>query len=194
MHRHDHHDTSRHERFDRHQDFADLFGRGRGPVRGPHGRGRGPRGGRARRGDVRAAILALLSERPMYGYEIIQELEDRTDGIWRPSPGSIYPTLQLLDEQGLVVADETSGKKRYELTDEGRAQAEASSGPQKPWDEVTEGVDPNFRQMRDSIVGIIRAMKQVFEEGTTAQKVEVVGIMAETRRRLYSVLARDEDE
>jgi DNA-binding PadR family transcriptional regulator len=180
--------------FARRPEFPDLFGWGWGPGRGPHGRGRGrgPRGGRARRGDIRAAILALLSERPMHGYEMIQELEERTDGIWRPSPGSIYPTLQLLEEQGLIAADGSSGKKRFELTAEGRAELDAAAGSQKPWEEVTEGIDPTHRQLRDSIFGIVMAIKQVAEAGTDGQKAEVVDIMAETRRRLYAILARDE--
>ena len=93
-----------------------------GPGRGRRGRG-GP-GRRARRGDVRAAVLALLVERPMHGYEMIQELEERTGGVWRPSPGAVYPALQLLEDQGLVTADETEGKRRYQLTEAGRTHAE----------------------------------------------------------------------
>ncbi len=77
-------------------------GRGPGRGRGPFGPGGPRRGGRARRGDVRAAILALLGETPMHGYQIIQELETRSNGLWRPSPGSVYPTLQLFVDEGLV--------------------------------------------------------------------------------------------
>ena len=86
------------------------------------GRGGGRSWGRARRGDIRSAILALLAERPMHGYEIIGELSERTEGLWRPSPGSIYPTLQLLEDEGLVTAqsEEGGGKRRYSLTDDGR--------------------------------------------------------------------------
>src|SRR5262245_45884231 len=85
------------------------------------GRGGGPG---VRRGNVRAAILALLAERPMHGYEMIQELEARTDGLWRPSAGSIYPTLQLLEDEGLVSGEDSDGKRRFSLTDAGRAEAE----------------------------------------------------------------------
>src|SRR5512146_541265 len=92
----------------------DRFGFG-GPRRGRRG---GP-GRRARRGDVRAAALALLRERPMHGYEMIQELEERTDGVWRPSPGAVYPALQLLEDQGLVTADAEAGKRLFSLTDTG---------------------------------------------------------------------------
>ena len=85
-----------------------------------HGRhrgwGHGYGGRRARRGDVRAAILALLAERPMHGYEMIQELEERTEGAWKPSAGSIYPTLQLLEDEGLIRGEEAAGKRRFEIT------------------------------------------------------------------------------
>ncbi len=84
---------------------------------------RAGRGGRGRRGDVRAAILALLSERPMHGYEMLQELAERTQGLWRPSPGSLYPALQLLEDQGLVQSVEAEGRRRYELTDAGSSGA-----------------------------------------------------------------------
>src|SRR5215475_12080019 len=93
------------------------FGFGWGGPR--RGRKAGP-GRRARRGDVRAAALALLTERPMHGYEMIQELEERTGGMWRPSPGAVYPALQLLEDQGLVTADAEAGKRLFYLTDSGR--------------------------------------------------------------------------
>src|SRR5581483_866443 len=105
------------------------------PWRG-RGRGWGGPGRRARRGDVRAAVLALLAERPMHGYEMIQELEERTGGLWRPSPGAVYPALQLLEDQGLVRADTESDKRRFELTDAGREEA-AKAGDRKPWDDLT---------------------------------------------------------
>ena len=121
-----------------------MFGEGPGG-----GFGRGPFGrGRARRGDVRAAILALLAERPMHGYEMIQELEGRTHGLWRPSPGSVYPTLQLLEDEGLVEHEEERGKRRFRLTDEGREAAdERGTGP-APWEEVTAGADPQALDLR----------------------------------------------
>src|SRR5436190_4004862 len=124
------------------------------PEHFPFGGGRrGRRGGpgrRARRGDVRAAALALLNERPMHGYEMIQELEERTDGVWRPSPGAVYPALQLLEDQGLVVADAEAGKRLFSLTDAGREEA-VTAGDRKPWDAVTEGIDPQQFKLRDAI-------------------------------------------
>ena len=82
-----------------------------------HGSHRGGRGARARRGDVRAAVLALLNDQPMHGYEMITEIEERSGGYWRPSAGSIYPTLQLLEDEGLIVGEESDGKRRFTLTD-----------------------------------------------------------------------------
>ena len=99
-------------------------GYGRHEMRGGHGRGRH----RVRRGDVRSAILALLDDRPMHGYEMIQELEERTGGRWTPSAGSIYPTLQLLEDEGLVTAEEVDGRKVYSLTDSGRRPSRADRG------------------------------------------------------------------
>src|SRR6478752_1669030 len=103
-------------------------------MRGPgFGREGGPR--RMRRGDIRTAVLAVLDEQPRHGYEVIQALEDKTGGAWRPSPGSVYPTLQLLEDEGLARSSEREGKKVYELTEEGRTEArariEAAGGP--PW-------------------------------------------------------------
>ena len=91
-----------------------------------------------------------LSERPMHGYEMIQELEERTDGVWRPSPGAVYPALQLLEDQGLVTADAEAGKRLFSLTDTGREEA-AKAGDRKPWDDVTEGIDPTQFKLRDTL-------------------------------------------
>jgi len=118
-------------------------GRGRGGPwdRGPRGGwGGGRGGGRARRGDVRAAILALLTEKPMHGYEMIQELDERTSGAWKPSPGSVYPTLTMLEDEGLVTAVESDGKRRYTLTDAGTEAAAERQGP-APWEQVVTGAN-----------------------------------------------------
>src|SRR6185503_5425391 len=110
---------------------------------GPRGHGGGPerlgppwRGGRMRRGEIRTAVLAVLTDGPAHGYEIIQTLEERSGGMWRPSPGSVYPTLQLLEDESLVRAVERDGKRVYELTDTGREEAaervREAGGP--PWE------------------------------------------------------------
>jgi len=159
------------------------FGGGRRGRRGGPGR-------RARRGDVRAAALALLTERPMHGYEMIQELEERTGGMWRPSPGAVYPALQLLEDQGLVTADTDGGKRLFALTDAGREEA-AKAGDRKPWDDVTEGIDPTQFRLRDSLGPIAVAARQVALAGTPEQQATAVEILAETRRKLYALLAED---
>src|SRR5207244_387339 len=131
------------------------FGTGFGPGGPGFGFGPAPRGGRgglggrgrSKRGDVRAAILKLLTERPMHGYEMIQEIAERSQDLWKPSPGSVYPTLQLLVDEGLLVARESDGsKKLFELTDEGRAATDKIETP--PWEEITEGEAPGHVSLR----------------------------------------------
>src|ERR1700722_7995085 len=103
-------------RHHRHRGFGGegFGGFGFGP--GPRGRGR-----KARRGDIRTAALLLLAEEPRNGYQIMQEVEERSDGVWRPSPGSVYPALQQLEDEGLIRSQESEGRKLYRLTDPGEA-------------------------------------------------------------------------
>ena len=151
---------------------------------GHRGRGRRRRG----RGDVRAAILALLAERPMHGYEMIQELEARTGGVWRPSPGSVYPTLQLLEDEDLIAGEEGEGRRRFALTDAGRAEAERQ-GQRAPWEEVTAGVAPAAWSLRDAIAQTAQAAWSVGSAGTEAQQARALEILNDARRRLYAILA-----
>ena len=162
------------------------------PPFGPWGRGFGPGTGPRRRGrgDVRAAILALLAEQPRHGYELIREISDRSEGRWTPSPGSVYPTLQQLTDEGLLRSSETDGRRTYELTDEGRAAAE--SGPSTPWlddDEDAQG-DANLA-LRDLAFGVIAATRQVGQTGSPAQIGKAQEILREARKRLYGLLAED---
>ena len=166
----------------------DFYGRGRG---GPGPRG-GGRGGRARRGDVRAAVLALLAERPMHGYEMIQELEARTEGVWRPSPGALYPALQLLQDEGLVSATEVDGKRLLTLTEAGREARAAAGDADRPWEQVTAGVNPVHHQLRDAVHQIGTATRQVAEVGTEEQKAAAAKILTDTRKALYKLLAESE--
>jgi DNA-binding PadR family transcriptional regulator len=152
----------------------------------PRGRGRG----RARKGDVRAAVLALLSERPMHGYEIIGELAERTNGMWKPSPGSVYPTLQMLEDEGFVVGDEQDGKRRFSLTDEGRAKA-AEHGGAPPWERVARGVDPELVALRKAIGQTGMAVRQIAMAGSTDQRRRAVEVLTEARKKLYGILAED---
>jgi len=172
--------------------FGPPWAGGMGPI-GPRGmgRGRGGPGGRARRGDVRAAVLALLVERPMHGYEIIQELAERTGGLWKPSPGSVYPTLQLLEDEGHVVAEVDGGKRRFSLTDEGRSAAAEGSGAKAPWDEVNEGVAPGALRLRAAAGQLAGAIVQIARVATAEQQGEAEAILAEARRRLYAILASE---
>ena len=146
------------------------------------------RAGRRGRGDVRAAILALLAERPMHGYEMIQELEARTGGVWRPSPGSVYPTLQLLEDEDLITGEEGEGRRRFTLTDAGRAEAERQ-GQQSPWEEVTAGVAPVAWNLRDAMGQIAQAFWSVADAGSEAQQARALEVLKDTRRRLYAILA-----
>jgi DNA-binding PadR family transcriptional regulator len=154
---------------------------------GPWGFG-GRRRGRRGRGDVRAAILALLAERPMHGYEMIQELEARTGGVWRPSPGSVYPTLQLLEDEDLIAGEEGEGRRRFALTDAGRAEAERHDR-QAPWEAVTAGVAPGTWSLRDAVGQVAQAGMSVAGAGTEAQQARALEILHDARRRLYAILA-----
>jgi len=170
------------------------FGPGFGPPPfggpGHHGRGRGGRGRRIRRGNVRAAILGLLNERPMHGYEMIQELESRTGGIWRPSPGSVYPTLQLLEDEGLITAEQTEGRKRFALTEAGQAEAEQAA-QNAPWNEYGDDTVSQAQDYRDAVFGIMNALRQVGFSGTDEQRARALEVLQETKRKLYALLAED---
>ncbi|QUF08180.1 helix-turn-helix transcriptional regulator [Actinosynnema pretiosum subsp. pretiosum] len=152
------------------------------------------RGGRQRRGNVRAAVIALLAERPMHGYEMIQEIGQRTDGLWKPSPGSVYPTLQLLADEGLVVAaEEQGGKKLFQLTESGRTEAESAEGV-PPWEQVTDGVDQGEARLREAAKQIGAAMMQMVHAGTEDQQRRAAELLDETRRKLYAILGESPEE
>ena len=160
---------------------------------GPHGHGRGP-WSRARRGHVRAAILSVLDDGSMHGYEIMQRLEERSGGMWRPSPGSVYPTLQMLEDEGLVRGEEVDGKRVYALTDAGRTAAEESRQKHgAPW-EHEEGQDasPRFR-LRRSVFQLGATVRQVGTTGSAAQVEQTLEILAEARKRIYTLLADGEE-
>src|SRR6202011_3538416 len=166
---------------------------GFGPGFGPAGRGgrRGGPGRRGRRGDVRAAILVLLAERPMHGYEMIQEIAERSQDLWRPSPGSVYPTLQLLVDEGLIVGTETEGsKKLFELTDAGKAAAEKVETP--PWDAIAEGVDPSHLNLRAAVGQLFGAVAQSAHAASTEQQQRIVDIVNNARREIYTILSEED--
>lgn len=126
----------------------------------------------------------------MHGYEMIQQIADRSNGIWKPSPGSVYPTLQLLADEGLIVATETDGsKKLFELTDEGRATAEKIETP--PWDEIAEGADPGHMNLRAAAGQLFGAVGQSAHTATPEQQQRVVDILNNARREVYGILGED---
>ncbi|MEU5143368.1 PadR family transcriptional regulator [Streptomyces sp. NPDC021139] len=167
--------------------FGPGFGHG-GPW---GGRGRGGPRGRARRGDVRASILALLKDRPMHGYEMIQEIAERSGGAWKPSPGSVYPTLQLLEDEGLIASESEGGKKLFALTEAGRTAAE--EGPEAPWEEASRGVDwEALNDVRQAGFGLMEAFGQVWKTGSKEQREKALAVIGDARKKLYLILA-DED-
>ena len=160
--------------------------RGFGGRGGPWGKF--PGGPRARRGDVRAAILTLLLEKPMHGYEMIRELEARSGGFWRPSAGSIYPTLQLLEDEGLLHSEEADGKRLYALTDAGRQEAERLQKATPPWQGVADEVSPPAFQLRDAAMQLAAAVLQVGHAGSEDQVKRALQILNEARRSIYAIL------
>ncbi len=161
---------------------------------GPFGSmGGGPFGGRgrARRGDVRLALLLLLAEEPRNGYQLIQTIEERSDGRWRPSPGSVYPTLAQLEDEGLVRATEADGGRHFEITDAGREHLATRSEEPAPWDDGEEGANPMW-EMRSLLMQTGKAAWQVASVGDETQRARAAEILAETRRALYRILAEDE--
>ena len=173
-------------------------GRHRGGFGGPFGFGGpggpfGGRGGRARRGDVRAALLALLAEEPRNGYQLMQEIERRSDGVWRPSPGSVYPALQQLEDEGLVRSEETDGRKLFHLTDAGREAAEALEGG-APWDAVSESVDADVWDLFNVGRQVGMAVFQIAQAGTEQQVAAARDVLQNARRALYGILAENEPQ
>ncbi len=176
--------------------FDEFGGRG-GPPFGapgvffgpPHGRGRA----RRRRGDVRMALLMLLAEEPRNGYQLMQTIEERSDGSWRPSPGSVYPILSQLEDEGLVRATEREGAKLFELTDQGREYVESAETETPPW-ETQEEEDHPGRQLRHLLPEIARASAHVMQSGDEAQIAKAIETLKDARRKLYRILAEDEAE
>jgi len=141
---------------------------------------------------VRTALLALLGEKPMHGYDLIRELEERSGGFWRPSPGSIYPTLQMLEDEGLVTSEERDGKRVYSITDAGRAELEARrerAGGAAPWE--VGGGDEGFLRLRDVVFQVGAAAMQVARAGSAEQVARAAEILTEARKKLYAILAED---
>ena len=186
------------------------FGRGPGPFGGPPfgfppfggpRRGRrwdwGPfgRGPKVRRGDVRSAALVLLAEQPRNGYQIIQEIAERSDGYWKPSSGSVYPALQQLEDEGLVEVDSQEGRRTFRLTEAGRAYVEqhrAELGA--PWAAMKADVDDNSVELHTLLGQVAMAVVQVYQAASPAQLQQARQVLIDARRSMYQILAEDEAE
>jgi DNA-binding PadR family transcriptional regulator len=204
----------------RHHDGEPFFmsGRGRTGGRGHAGGGRGGggpldrrdprdfpgafgvvnpfrRGPRARRGDIRHAILALLGEQPRNGYQIMQELEQRSRGMWRPSPGAVYPALQQLEDERLVAVEASGGGRVFHLTEKGKkAAAAADSRREAPWQAASEAAGSDIAQISGLLRQLAAAALQVAQAGSTAQVQEARRLLSQTRKSLYRLLADDDGD
>lgn len=193
MHQHHHHcfDDGPRTAHAHHEGFGRPgFRGGFGPGGNPMAAWAGAFAQRARRGDIRAAILRLLSEQPMHGYQIIQELSERSGGAWSPSAGSVYPALQLLADEGLVIAEDNAGKKVFSLTDTGRAALADTADQPAPWDEAAQQW-PGGQGFHEAVGKLMRAVFQIGKGGTPAQMKAAVEVLNDARKRLYAILAED---
>ncbi|WP_221933180.1 PadR family transcriptional regulator [Tessaracoccus rhinocerotis] len=170
---------------------APGFGEG-GPGFGPPGmggpgRGRGPGGPRRRsRGDVRTAVLALLAEEPMHGYQLMQTITERSNGNWSPSPGAIYPTLSQLEDEGLVTVTADGGRKLAALTEAGQAYVAEQSAS---WTDPFQQGDPDGVNLRELLHGLMEAARSVGRTGNPEQRTQAAEILRDARSKLYLLLA-----
>src|SRR5579864_3270361 len=169
------------------------FGPGHGGFGGPFGFG-GPRGwrghGKARRGDIRTAALLLLDEEPRNGYALMQEIEQRSNGVWRPSPGSVYPALAQLEDEGLIRSEEFEGRKRFAITDAGRELlASRPADAPAPWDTLAGGVSQDVQELFGLMRQVGLAGLQLVQTATESQLAEAKQVLTETRRAIYRILA-----
>jgi len=182
------HQRGPHRAHERHGGF------GGGGWGGPPFGGGMRRGRKARRGDVRAAVLLLLAEEPRNGYQIMQELEERSGGAWRPSAGSIYPALQLLEDEGLIRSEEVDGRKLLHLTDAGRRALEQRPKDQPaPWDELAGDVGDDARAIMKVAREVMVAAAQIIQSGSESQRAQARQLLANLRRDLYRILADGDD-
>ncbi|MBP2707078.1 PadR family transcriptional regulator [Microbispora sp. RL4-1S] len=196
---HEHGETPHEHRHRGHRGRGPWPGFGPGGPFGPFGP-MGPGGGRfgrgfggtrkAKRGDVRAAILVLLAEEPRNGYQIIQEIAERSQGGWKPSPGAVYPALQQLTDEGLVRAEESDGRKTFQLTDAGRDYVSAHENELRaPWEDMTPDIGENVYELFGLSRQAASALFQLAQSGTDGQIRQAKQVLTETRRQLYRILA-----
>ena len=144
--------------------------------------------GRMGRGDIRTAILVALTEEPMHGYQIIKAIEERTQGRWRPSAGSVYPTLQLLADEGLVSTQTEQDRKIYSLTESGK---EAAAAATAPWGDDEECEPKVLGAIPKAGMDLAQAVGQALRTGNAAQHEQVVEVLDAARRKVYAILAQD---
>ena len=168
---------------------AGLFGLAQGE------RQRGPR---VRRGDVRTAILDVVrtaqwNGEPVNGYQVIQQIAERSNGAWRPSPGSVYPTIQQLEDEGLLATDESGGRRTLRLTAEGEAyvadRADELSAVWAPFEEAEGEDEGGPTGLKPEIGQVMGAVWQIVTTGSEQQRRAAVDVLVETRRKLYGILA-----
>lgn len=151
---------------------------------GPFGRGR-----KARRGDIRTAALLLLAEEPRNGYQIMQEVQERSEGAWRPSPGSVYPALQQLEDEGLIRSEEDEGRKRFALTDAGRESLDQRDPEARaPWEQFSRDFSHQTVELANTMREVTVAFMQIMH-GSDAQLAKAREVLVAARRDLYRILA-----
>ncbi|MGA3149905.1 MAG: PadR family transcriptional regulator [Acidimicrobiales bacterium] len=203
-HDHEHESHEHHDHGHDHGHDHDFEGpRGPRGMRRTPGRDRDPRGGRGRwggerggwgggrrmaRGDIRRAILSALQEGPAHGYAVMRRLEEMSGGLWRPSPGSVYPHLQMLEDEGMVGSSEQDGTRVFHLTDAGVA--EAANGTPLPWQGRGES-DDQIRNLRLAVTQLMGAAKQLSGAGENAQVERGIAVIQKARKELYQILAED---
>jgi DNA-binding PadR family transcriptional regulator len=163
------------------------FGGFGGPGGGRFGRGR-----KARRGDIRTAALLLLAEEPRNGYQIMQEVQERSDGVWRPSPGSVYPALQQLEDEGLIRSSEGGGGtgRVFELTDAGKTNVQERDGDAPaPWEQMSNNISDQAYELAGIMREVASAFTQVMRNGSDTQIGEARKVLTAARRDLYRILA-----
>jgi DNA-binding PadR family transcriptional regulator len=128
----------------------------------------------------------------MHGYEMIGEIAERSNGVWRPSPGSLYPALQLMEDEGLVTIEESDGKRLVSLTETGRAEADTLAAGPAPWAQAAESVDQSSFDLQAAIGPLLQATAQVSQVGSEEQRAKALEILTDARRRLYGLLAEAE--
>jgi DNA-binding PadR family transcriptional regulator len=139
--------------------------------------------------------LLLLADGPLNGYQIMQEIEKRSDGVWRPSPGSVYPALAQLEDEGLIRTGLIGDRRTFVLTDSGRAEvAERGGELSAPWEQMSDAVDDDVGALFGEMRRVGMAAAQIGHLGTATQVARARGLLADVRRALYAVLAEDEHD